>query len=101
MWRCPDCETKVDDNLAVCWNCGTSKRGQRDPGFIRADDYRPPRGSDEGSRFGLFSLILVTSVVVVVLAIARISQTAGVYVIAAAIVLLSIPWVAYAWKRLL
>ena len=27
MWKCQRCEEKIEDNLDVCWNCGTGKDG--------------------------------------------------------------------------
>lgn len=37
MWCCPECREQVEDNFEVCWNCGTSITGVRDPGFIPED----------------------------------------------------------------
>ena len=33
MWRCQDCGETVEDNFDVCWNCGTSQDGRKDPHF--------------------------------------------------------------------
>jgi hypothetical protein len=41
MWSCPKCETRVDDGFDVCWQCGTSREGVEDPGFVVADDAAP------------------------------------------------------------
>jgi pentatricopeptide repeat protein len=41
MWSCPKCASTVDDGFAVCWNCGTSKQGEEDPNFVRADAVPP------------------------------------------------------------
>ena len=41
MWTCPKCATKVDPSFDLCWQCGTSKDGVEDPGFIKADDAPP------------------------------------------------------------
>ena len=41
MWTCPNCETRVEPTLDVCWNCGTSAEGVADPTFVRADDAGP------------------------------------------------------------
>ena len=38
MWTCPKCGTKVDPSFEVCWSCGTSRDGEEDPSFARADD---------------------------------------------------------------
>jgi len=32
-WRCPECHEVVDGDLDICWNCGTSSDGVRDPHF--------------------------------------------------------------------
>ena len=101
MWQCAECETEIEDELAVCWNCGTTKQGKRDPAFVKADDYLPPRADAGRRHFGLFSAVVATSVVVVILAIARISQSASVYLVAVLILLLSLPWFVYGLRRLL
>jgi len=41
MWTCPECGSKVDPSFEVCWNCGTSVDGVRDPTFVKADDLPP------------------------------------------------------------
>ncbi len=38
MWTCPNCQTQVDASFDVCWSCGTSRDGTKDPNFVRADD---------------------------------------------------------------
>ena len=50
MWKCPKCQTKVDDSFEVCWSCGTTPDGIEDPNFVTADEAEPiddeefPRG---------------------------------------------------------
>jgi hypothetical protein len=52
MWRCPKCDSKVDDSFEVCWSCGTTADGVEDPEFVAADDLDPiaiesaPQGTD-------------------------------------------------------
>lgn len=41
MWNCPACQSSVEDVFEVCWNCGTSRTGEADPSFVRADDAGP------------------------------------------------------------
>ena len=41
MWTCANCQSTVDDVFDVCWNCGTSRDGEPDPTFVRADDAGP------------------------------------------------------------
>jgi hypothetical protein len=41
MWTCPKCRSKVDPSFEVCWSCGTSRAGDEDQGFVRADDAGP------------------------------------------------------------
>ena len=41
MWTCPECGSKVDPSFEVCWNCGTTADGVRDPSFVKADDQPP------------------------------------------------------------
>ena len=41
MWNCPKCRAKVDDSFEICWSCGTSRDGEEDPAFARADDVGP------------------------------------------------------------
>ncbi len=38
MWNCPKCREENDDGYEVCWNCGTSKSGEEDPGFHTAEE---------------------------------------------------------------
>jgi hypothetical protein len=38
MWQCVKCREKLDDTFDVCWSCGTSREGVKDPDFRRADD---------------------------------------------------------------
>jgi hypothetical protein len=33
MWTCPACGVEVDDDFELCWSCGTSVDGVKDPGF--------------------------------------------------------------------
>ncbi len=48
MWTCPQCGSKVDPGFDVCWSCGTSRDGTKDPGFVSADDFVPSE-ADAGS----------------------------------------------------
>jgi len=41
MWNCPKCGVKVDERFEVCWSCGTSREGEEDPDFMRAEDTPP------------------------------------------------------------
>jgi Putative prokaryotic signal transducing protein len=41
MWRCPKCQSKVDDSFEVCWSCGTTPEGEEDPTFMTADEQAP------------------------------------------------------------
>jgi hypothetical protein len=41
MWQCPKCKSKVDDSFDVCWSCGTTPDGIKDPDFVSADDADP------------------------------------------------------------
>jgi hypothetical protein len=41
MWRCPKCQSKVDDSFDVCWSCGTTPDGIEDPNFVTADEADP------------------------------------------------------------
>jgi hypothetical protein len=38
MWQCQKCHEQVEDSFEVCWSCGTSKDGQEDRSFRRADE---------------------------------------------------------------
>jgi hypothetical protein len=33
MWTCPNCKIEVQSDFDVCWGCGTSRDGERMPGF--------------------------------------------------------------------
>jgi hypothetical protein len=41
MWRCPKCDSKVDDSFELCWSCGTTPDGVEDPDFVTADEAEP------------------------------------------------------------
>jgi hypothetical protein len=41
MWKCPKCQSKVDDSFEVCWSCGTTPDGIVDPNFVTADEAEP------------------------------------------------------------
>src|SRR5579883_809420 len=41
MWTCPKCAAKIDPSYEVCWQCGTSREGVEDPGFVPADEAGP------------------------------------------------------------
>jgi hypothetical protein len=41
MWRCPRCQSNVEDSFEVCWSCGTTPEGIEDPTFVTADDAEP------------------------------------------------------------
>ena len=38
MWTCQKCNETNEDSFEACWNCGTSKAGEEDPSFRKADD---------------------------------------------------------------
>ena len=41
MWTCPECSSKLDPSFDICWNCGTTPEGLRDPDFVSADEAGP------------------------------------------------------------
>ena len=41
MWRCPKCQTEVEDSFDICWSCGTTINGVEDPSFVTADEADP------------------------------------------------------------
>jgi hypothetical protein len=41
MWNCPKCHAEVEGDFEVCWQCGTSRTGVEDPGFVTADEAGP------------------------------------------------------------
>jgi putative signal transducing protein len=41
MWTCPKCREDVEDELEVCWSCGTTIEGIEDPNFF--DEPGKPR----------------------------------------------------------
>ena len=66
MWTCPKCAESLDDNFAVCWQCGTDREGQVDASFQREPDDRSAVTERESPRplrwqFGLTSLFLIVS----------------------------------------
>lgn len=63
MWCCPECREQVEDSFEVCWNCGTSITGVRDPGFI--PESTEARGLDDSqsdqSELSRLNIILTTT----------------------------------------
>ena len=61
MWRCPKCQSKVDDSFQVCWSCGTTADGIEDPNFVIADEADPipdeeiPEGTEVDDPFADFA----------------------------------------------
>lgn len=48
-WVCKQCENEVDDDFEICWSCGATVEGEKDPDFfpeIEATDLPA-----DGSRF--------------------------------------------------
>jgi len=41
MWQCPNCYSKVDDWLEICWSCGATPEGVEDASFVSADRAGP------------------------------------------------------------
>jgi hypothetical protein len=37
MWKCSNCGERVEDDFEVCWSCGTTRDGVRDPHFFDHD----------------------------------------------------------------
>lgn len=33
MWTCPACAEPIEDTYRVCWQCGTTPEGTKDPDF--------------------------------------------------------------------
>jgi len=44
MWQCPQCGSQVDDQLALCWICGTAPDGTGYPGTAVASRSAVRRG---------------------------------------------------------
>lgn len=42
MWQCPECNETVEPSLHICWKCGTSRDGTRDPDFKSVDNLARP-----------------------------------------------------------
>jgi hypothetical protein len=38
MWRCPKCNENVENNLDVCWQCGTTRAGVEDETFRKESE---------------------------------------------------------------
>lgn len=52
-WHCPHCKEAIEADFDVCWNCGTNRSGQPDPGFVsvRSDsEALEPKHLDYSSR---------------------------------------------------
>lgn len=47
MWSCSKCREQVEDSFDVCWNCGTSREGIEDPGFVRDSEPEQSAGRTE------------------------------------------------------
>jgi hypothetical protein len=53
MWTCPNCGATVDAGFDVCWKCGTSPDGTRDPTFVPADESGPIPDAPEDEQINL------------------------------------------------
>jgi hypothetical protein len=42
QWRCPKCDSSVENAFDVCWNCGTTREGAEDPAFRPAVERHVP-----------------------------------------------------------
>ena len=42
MWECSSCSESIEDDFDVCWKCGTSQSGEKDPNFRHVDDPNCP-----------------------------------------------------------
>lgn len=59
MWKCPHCHESLRDSFEVCWNCGTSKDGSRDPGFASLKELtREPEPNQKGAAFDSEPILL-------------------------------------------
>lgn len=38
MWSCANCGAEVTDKFDICWGCGTSREGVKDPSFRTEED---------------------------------------------------------------
>lgn len=48
MWQCPNCKEKVEDTYRVCWACGTTPEGEKDPDFqagVAEREYPPAQAA--------------------------------------------------------
>ena len=61
MWECSKCHEAIEDEFAVCWNCGTSKDGTEDPEF--SSHQETPHGSGDAASFSQIpaGMILATT----------------------------------------
>ena len=37
MWECPNCSKSVEDGRSLCWDCGTSQSGDKDPMWLEVE----------------------------------------------------------------
>ena len=37
MWQCQHCGENIDEEFALCWNCGATANGEPDPSFLPVD----------------------------------------------------------------
>lgn len=44
-WTCPQCGSDVEDNVALCWRCGTGPRGEPPPDGWHPEHLGPADGS--------------------------------------------------------
>lgn len=60
-WSCLQCDESIEDQMSVCWFCGTNREGRIDPNFQSADDYKPEI-VEEKIQFRVSSLLGFTTV---------------------------------------
>jgi len=48
MWSCPNCGEPIGDEWGVCWICGTTPEGTKDPRFRPEPVAEPPSFDESG-----------------------------------------------------
>lgn len=81
-WTCPSCEAEVPADFAVCWSCGTSRDGTRNPAFRRVEEYDLSADTDavrriEPAHFTIRAMFIVVAVTAVAMAASSRTSLAG------------------------
>lgn len=70
-WHCSACGEEVIEKFQICWNCGTDREGNSDPGFEQEQLYEPGPPEAETSQFTMTALLKYVTWLSLIFAVGR------------------------------